>query len=126
MSRRNVTLLVLAVEMEMQPYFSSTWKVVGRERIFDLIDVGLKLINFELNDETKKQIQEPNQGSYVMSSFGSGLSCSPSCHAINLSRGGHALHLGSLVRQFLCHPLSLLVCLLGILGPGQQRESNEQ
>lgn len=66
MSRRNVTLLVLAVEMEMQPYFSSTWKVIGRERIFDLIDVGLKLINFELNDKTKKQIQETNFKAHVL------------------------------------------------------------
>lgn len=41
--------------MEMQAYFSSTWKVVGREWILHLIDVGLKLINFELNDETKQK-----------------------------------------------------------------------
>lgn len=34
--------------------FSSTWEVVGGEWVFHLIDVGLKLINFELNEKTKK------------------------------------------------------------------------
>lgn len=48
MSRRNGTLCVLAVEMEMRPYFYSTWKVIRREWILHLVDVGLELINFEL------------------------------------------------------------------------------
>lgn len=54
MSWSNVTLLVLAVEMKMQAYFYSTWKVVRREWILHLIDVGLKLINFELKTRQNK------------------------------------------------------------------------
>lgn len=47
-SRGNGTLSVLSVEMEIQGYMSGTWKVIGWEWILHLIDVGLKLVNFEL------------------------------------------------------------------------------
>lgn len=50
-----MTLLVLAVEMEKQAYFSSTWKVIRREWILHLIDVGLKLINFKLKMRQNKR-----------------------------------------------------------------------
>lgn len=39
----------------------------------------------------------------------------------NLGCGGHALQLGSLVCQFLCYPLSLLVCFVRHFGPGREK-----
>lgn len=92
--------------------FFSTWKVIGREWILHLIDVGLKLINFELMTREKKRKTLVKTRSSLRHS------CSPLRHTSHLRCGGHALHFGSLLRQFLRHPLSLLICLLWHLRPG--------